>query len=297
MHDSTDPPETGFIPHNFAALPPELSARETAAAVIVPVPYDLTTSYVPGTRFGPRALIEASAHLELFDDELGCEPATAGIHTMAELEPVTAGPEHMIAAVEEVVAGVTAAGQLPIVIGGEHSISLGAVRAVRQSRPQCCVLQLDAHADLRDAYQGSPFNHACAGRRMHELCPLTQVGVRSLSLPEQRYRESSDITTFFARDIVGCSEDWITQCVDTLAPEVYLTIDLDVLDPSLMPAVGTPEPGGLGWFETLALLRAVCRSRHVIGFDIVELCPQPGNPAPNFTAAKLCYKLLGYVCS
>lgn len=297
MHSLSNPPETSFVPRNFAALPPELCAREAAAAVIIPVPYDLTTSYVPGTRFGPHALIEASAHMELFDDELECEPAAVGIHTMAELEPETAGPEHMIASVEGVVARVLAAGQLPVLIGGEHSISLGALRAVRQSHPQCCVLQLDAHADLRDSYQGSPFNHACVGRRMHELCPLTQVGVRSLSLPEHHFREGSDITTFFARDIVGHSEEWIARCVDTLAPEVYLTIDLDVLDPSIMPAVGTPEPGGLGWFESLELLHAVCRSRNVIGFDIVELCPQPGNPAPDFTAAKLCYKLLGYVFS
>jgi agmatinase len=181
-----------------------------------------------------------------------------------------------------------------VLLGGEHSISLGLVRALKNTIPDLGVLQLDAHADLRDSYQGSVFNHACVARRIQELCPLVQAGIRSISQEEWTFLQDSGVTSFFARDM--CARDeWMSKLIEKLPQKIYITIDLDVLDPSQMPAVGTPEPGGMFWYELLHLLRLVSAQRQIAGFDIVELCPLPGNPGPDFLAAKLCYKLLGYI--
>jgi agmatinase len=283
-----------FLPANFCGLDSDKSAWETSRAVIIPVPYDLTTSFMPGTRQGPHAIIRASTQLELFDDELEQEPAAIGIHTLPEIEVVTSGPAAMIDRVQSVASRVVSAGKFPVLLGGEHSITLGMVRSLTSTYSGMGVLQLDAHADLRDSYQGSPFSHACVGRRIHELCPLVQAGIRSITADEYSFLKNSGITTFFARDIYA-RNDWALKLVEKLPQKVYISIDIDAFDTSIMPSTGTPEPGGLNWYDTLHLLRLVAAQRQIVGFDIVELCPLPMNPGPDFLAAKLCYKLLGYV--
>ena len=283
-----------FLPFNFCGLKDELAGWEQARAVIIPVPYDLTTTYMPGTRQGPHAIIRASTQLELFDEELEKEPASIGIHTLPEVEVITSGPAEMIDRVESVAAQVVGAGKFPVLLGGEHSISLGMVRALKNKYPDMGVLQFDAHADLRDSYQGSRFNHACAARRIQELCPLVQAGIRSITEEEWSFLKSSGVTTVFARNMQS-RDEWLPKLIEKLPQKIYITIDLDVLDPAQMPAVGTPEPGGMSWYDLLHLLRLVSAQRHIVGFDIVELCPLPGNPGPDFLAAKLCYKLLGYI--
>jgi agmatinase len=279
---------------NFGALPAALAARARAAAIILPVPYDATTSARAGAREGPMAIIDASQEMELYDAELDREVAEVGIHTLPELAPDARGPEATLRRVERVARRLLRTGKLLVTLGGEHSITIGAVRAVRAEHPGVGVLQLDAHADLRDRYMGSPYSHACVGRRLAEGGPLVQVGIRSLSAEEAAYLQAGPCRLFWARDIVGRT-DWIPEVVATLPDEVYITIDLDVFDAGLMPAVGTPEPGGLGWYEVLALLRAVAHSRRVVAADVVELAPREGPAACSHLAALLVYKLIGYV--
>jgi len=280
-------------PQTFAGIPPEQSAWERARVAIVPVPYDLTASYRPGARLGPQAIIEASRQLELYDEELEAEPYRVGICTLPPLEPVAKGPEQMIAKVERVVSEVLAAGKLPLLLGGDHSITLGAVRALA-SGGGLSVLQLDAHADLRDEYQGTKFSHACVGRRISELARLLQLGVRSLSREEAKFLKGSEITMITARSLLkdpGPAE----RAIGELADPLYITVDLDVLDPAVMPAVGTPEPGGLDWQTLLRLLRYAFEGRRVVGCDLVELAPIAGLSAPDYLAAKLVYKIIGYL--
>jgi len=282
-----------LTPFNFAGLGKKRAQWSTAGVAVIPVPYDLTTSYRSGTRSGPLAIIEASTHMELFDDEINAEIADVGICTLNLVEPVTSSPDKMISRVAGVVSSVIREDKFPVVLGGEHSITLGAVTALSSRFPDFGVVQLDAHADLRDQYQGSKYNHACIGRRISERFPLTQIGIRSLCSEEHLFLENSGISTYYSGDIYGNSS-WIEPCVANLPETIYITIDLDVLDPSIMPSVGTPEPGGLLWYDVLYLLRTLAEKKTIIGFDIVELCPMPSNPAPDFLAAKLCYKLIGY---
>ncbi len=282
-------------PTTFAALPPELASWERARVAIVPVPYDGTASYRPGARRGPAAVLEASAQLEWYDEELGFEPCAVGVATLPPLE-VAVEPERTLARVERVVADVLQGGKWPVVLGGDHSITVGAVRAVHgQYDGELGVLQLDAHADLRDAYQGSRWSHACVARRLLELgCRVAQVGVRSLSKGEAEFLQQSDrVQTVFAHELragLGPALD----AIEALPERVYVTLDLDALDPAAMPAVGTPEPGGLSWPELLQLLRRTFERKRVVGCDVVELCPVDGLHAPEFTAARLVYKLIGY---
>ena len=232
--------------------------------------------------------------MELFDDEIKKEIASIGIHTLGQMETVTSNPEKMVERVRETVSWVLGLKKFPVVLGGEHSITLGAVKAFKKRYSDIGVVQFDAHADFRDAYQGSKFNHACIGKRIYEICKLTQIGVRSLCKEEYKFLTHSKTESYLARDILGkkCRiEDFIVK----LPTDIYITIDLDVLDPSIMPSVGTPEPGGLGWYEMINLLKMLTERKNILGFDIVELCPQPGNHAPDFLAAKLCYKLLGFI--
>jgi len=279
---------------NFLGLPEERSSWEYSRIVIIPVPYDLTTSYLSGTRRGPLAIIDASTHIELFDEELKQDISSVGIHTLGQLEPDTANPKHMIERVEKIVVRCLQAQKFPVVLGGEHSITLGAVRALRSEYPDFGVVQFDAHADLRNTYLGSPYNHACIGRRIFELCHLRQAGIRSLSREEHDFLQKEELLTLFAYNM-HADKEWITKLIDGLPSHIYITIDLDVLDPSVMPAVGTPEPGGLGWYELIKAIRKIANERTVVGFDIVELCPHPANPAPDYLAARLCYKTLGYL--
>ena len=222
------------------------------------------------------------------------EPYRAGIHTLPALEPLASGPEAMSARVEEIVGRLLAADKLPILLGGEHSLTIGAVRALSGQGEKLSVLQLDAHADLREEYEGTPFSHACVGRRIAERARLVQLGVRSLSAAEADYLRHAQVTTVYAREWLE-DEQSAERALAELDDPVYITIDLDVFDPAIMPATGTPEPGGLGWYAVLRLLRRVCRTHRVLGVDLVELAPLPGQVAPDFLAAKLVYKLIGYL--
>ncbi len=281
-------------PRIFAPGPGEPTSLEAARVVVLPVPYDSTTDYRPGARDGPWAIIDASQNLELYDQELGQEVYHVGIHTLLELQPAMGGPQQMVERIYEVASRFLPRDVLPVMLGGEHTITLGMVQALLESYPRLSVLQLDAHTDLRDEYMGTRFGHACVMRRIGELCPVVAVGIRSLSLEEHQFAKEQGLPLFFA-EALGGDASWVDRVVASLSPEVYVTIDLDVFDPSLMAAVGTPEPGGLRWEEVLTLLRAVARQRRVVGFDVVELSPKEGPVACAFTAAKLAYKFMGYI--
>lgn len=280
-------------PRVFAGLPLEYSSWENAKVALLSIPYDLTTSYQTGTRRGPQAVLEASLHVELYDEELETEPYQLGIHTLPSLEPLASGPEEMSKRIEYAVREILKARRFPIVLGGDHSITLGVVRALRAEYGKLDVLQLDAHADLRDSYQGTKFSHACAGRRISEIAQLSQIGIRSLSLEEAKFMKNSKVTTVYARELLRDSKT-SQQALNALTDPVYITLDVDVFDPSIMPATGTPEPGGLGWLDVLALLRHVFENHRVVGCDVVELAPIPTMAAPDFLVAKLVYKLIGY---
>ncbi len=275
-----------FVPFNFLGLPEERTTPERAKYSIVPVAYEGTVTYGTGTKHGPAAIIAASREVETYDVRTGIELADLGIYTLPEVAAVATGPEPMVARVEEVIAGELAAGRVAIMLGGEHSLTTGAVRAYHRKYPALSVLQIDAHPDLRDSYQGSPYSHASAMRRVREVCPNVTVGARNCSSEEKSYIDAERVPIFWARDIAG-RDDWYDRCLDNLSDDVYLTFDLDGLDPSVMPAVGTPEPGGLGWYETLNFLQYVFDHKKVVGADVVELAPIPGLLYPDFTAAQL----------
>ena len=289
-------PESGstpWIPRNFLALAAEYADLEPARVVLIPVPYDSTTSLRAGAREGPNAMIGASYGLEDYDCELDSDVSLVGIHTTPALEPHMGGPEAMVRRVREAVGGYIRAGKLVGVLGGEHSIAVGSVQAHLESYPDLSVLYVDAHADLRDCYMGTSWGHASGARRIHERCPLVLVGVRSLCLEERDYIRSNALPTFFWPPPGGGSS-LLPEIVGRLGSSVYVSIDLDALDPSLMAAVGTPEPGGMGWYQMISLLRGVAESRRIVGFDVCELSPGDGPPACSYTAAKLVYKLVAY---
>ena len=279
---------------NFGGLPKDtFEGKETRYAVLS-VPYDLTASYISGMRNGPRAIIEASTHMELYDEELRQETFRFGIHTLPPLEADARGPAKMISAVRRTLAGVIADGKIPVMLGGEHSVSFGAVQAVRDVFPELTVLQLDAHADLREAYQGTPFSHAAVARRIAEICPLVQAGIRSMSVEEAEYLAASPVKSYPA-DFILDGGSWCGTICGDLQGDVYLTVDLDVLDPAVMPATGTPEPGGISWRDLIRLIREVAKRCRIRGFDVVELAPIPGMVAPDFLASKLIYRIMGYL--
>ena len=283
-----------MIPFNFGGLPRDESPWENSRVVFLPVPYDLTTSYLPGTRRGPMAILEASTHMELFDEVLERETVQTGFYTLDALEAVASGPEEMVGRVQAFVEPVLRANKFPVVIGGEHTVTIGAVRAVKERYPRLSFLQLDAHADLRETYEETPYSHACVGRRLAEIGPLVQVGVRSLSREESLYLKNGPVKCLPWHSL-SRTPDWVEQVCRALTAEVYVTIDLDVLDPAIMPAVGTPEPGGLDWRTLTQFLAHLTRERRVVGFDVVELAPIPGLIAPDFLAAKLIYRFLGSI--
>ena len=276
---------------NFGAIPPEYATTAAAAAVVLPVPYDGTSTWLKGADRGPQAILDASANMELYDIETGTEVYRRGIHTDVPVEEAR-NPEAMTDEVDARVEGHLTRGRFVVTVGGEHSVSIGSIRAHARRTPGMCVLQLDAHADLREEYEGSRYNHACVMARAREHCPVVQVGIRSMDVAERASMVPDRV--FWAHEIAGGSE-WQPRVLERLADTCYVTIDLDVFDPSIMPSTGTPEPGGLGWYEILRLLQAVSRRTRVVGFDVVELCPNPANRAPDFLAAKLIYKFLSYV--
>ncbi len=290
-------------PWNFLGLPEEVSTRKRARGWLLSIPYEATTSYGAGTRGGPAAIIAASRQVELFDREFHCEPAMRyGVHTTAPMIPVVSSPEAMIQAVETAVRSILTSKPRPDclgILGGEHSISAGTARALgRLFREGSLVsVQIDAHADLREEYEGSPLSHACAARRIIEVCPVFQVGIRNISEGEERFRKRSKrVRTVFAEEASTAKPRWLADLASFVkGKNVFLTIDLDGLDPSIMPAVGTPEPGGISWERTLDVVRTVVRSAACVPvFDVVELAPIAGLIGPDFLAAKLVYKIFSY---
>jgi agmatinase len=275
---------------NFGYLPVEYSGLEHASVVVIPVSYDRTSTWLKGAAKGPTAIIEASAHMELYDIETDSEVYRKGIFT-AEFIDGELLPEDMVEKVREEIQRYLGNDKFAVVIGGEHSISTGSVRAHIAKNVDITVLQLDAHCDLRHEYKDSKYNHACVMARISELCPIVQVGIRSMDSSEKQTIDQSRVV--FAKD-TSENNNWIKKVLSKLSDKVYITIDLDVFDPSIMPSTGTPEPGGLLWYDVLELLRAVFENKNVVGFDVVELCPNERNKAPDFLAAKLIYKLLSY---
>ena len=287
----------GTVPKVFCGLEEEYSSFKKAKVVMMIVPYDKTTTYVHGTSNGPAAIIDASRYLERFDDELSQETFRIGINTMDPLGVSEMSPEEMSGRVYAQTSELLKANKFPVMLGGEHSVSVGAVRAFKEAYPNLSVLQLDAHYDMRDELLGSKLNHGCVSRRISEICPIVQVGMRSLSKEEKDFLSSQangKVKSFNVYDIIDMPM-WKDNVSNCLSEQVYVTIDLDVFDPALVPATGTPEPGGIGWYETLSLLREVVKDKKIVGFDVVELCPIQGNVAPDFLAAKLIYRLLGYI--
>lgn len=279
-------------PGAFGGMP-TAADFDKARVVILPVPLDRTTSYVAGTRTGPHEILVATSHMEMWDEETGTDVHGIGIATLPEMELPFPSMDQVMREIQRVASEVINRGKFPIVLGGEHSITPPVVAAVAARHQSLSVLQIDAHADLRDSFMGSPHSHACAMRRTLEHAPCTQVGIRSLSAEEAAAVPSLRTTIFYDYNM-RLDAAWIDRVVDSLTDEVYITIDCDGFDPAIMPAVGTPEPGGLSWHEGLALLRRVIERRHVVGCDIVELCPMPGTVAPNFLCARLLYKILSY---
>lgn len=275
---------------NFGGLDASDTEYEHARYVVMPVPYDLGSTWRQGADKGPNALLEASANMELFDIETRTEPYLAGIHTT---EPVMCQdtPDVLYKAVLQQARQHVQAGKFLITLGGNHSVPIGSCQAACEHFPrdQVSILQIDAHSDLRESYQGNAYNHACAMARMKAWGNPVGVGIRSMDSSELEAVEKANL--FLASDIQR-NPDWIADVLSCLKPNVYLTIDLDGLDPSIMPATGTPEPGGLGWYQVLDLIEAVIKRRHLLGYDVVELCPQPGFFHANFLAAKLVYKIM-----
>src|SRR5439155_6767032 len=277
----------------FGGTMPTTTDFANARVVILPIPLDRTTSYVPGTRNGPHEILVASSHMELWDEETETDVHSIGIYTMPEMEFPHASIDDVMHEIRRVAFELVSRGKFAFILGGEHSIRAPIVEALATKHPGLSVLQIDAHADLRDSYMGTAYNHACAMRRVLEHARATQVGIRSLS-PEEAAVIPTLPTRIFYDYNMRQDPQWIDRVVDSLGEEVYITIDCDGLDPAIMPAVGTPEPGGLSWYETLSLLRRVIESRRVVGCDLVELAPLAGNVAPNFLCAKLVYKILTY---
>jgi agmatinase len=277
----------------FGGALPEPRSFDDSQVVILPVPVDRTTSYVPGTRNGPREILEASSHMELWDEEVGADVSGVGIFTLPQMELPFGELQPLMNEIERVAGEILSRDKFLVTLGGEHSITPPLVAAAARKYPGLHVLQVDAHADLRDCYMGTPHNHACAMRRSLEHAAVTQVGIRSMSTEEAH--AVKDLRTRIFYDIsMRDDPKWIDAVVDSLGDPVYITVDVDAFDPAIMPATGTPEPGGLSWYDMLGLLRTTFRTRRVVACDVVELSPLPGLMAPNFLCAKLVYKMLAY---
>ncbi len=282
-------------PHSFLGLEPRYSDYASARFVILPIPYDATASHRPGTRFGPSAIIAASEHLELFDEELGGEFHKCGIATLDALAPNAAGPQSMHEDVFKYARRVVRDGKTPIALGGEHGITSGLVRAVAGRHKRLSVLQIDAHADLRKEYEGSGYSHAAVMRRVLEYTEVcVPVGLRNFSGEERRFMKRARLSPISARQC-HCSNDWLDAVLDLLTDEVYITIDIDAFDPAYAPGTGTPEPGGLDWYQVTDLLHLVAEEKTIVGADIVEVIPLPGQSVTEYLAARLVYKLICYV--
>lgn len=285
------------VPVNFLGLEAKLSEYKTGRFAVIPVPYDSTTSYQNGARRGPEAIVHASRQVEFFDEELLGEFYACGVATLDPVEPNMAGPQAMHEDLFRQAKRVVRDGKFPLSLGGDHSISSALVRAVMTRHKKLSVLQIDAHADLRDAYQGTSWSHACVMRRIHDLgATIVPVGIRNFSKEEHRFMRSIGMEPITARD---CRRDgsWMDRVIERLGDTVYVTIDIDGFDPAFAPGTGTPEPGGLDWFQVTGLLRRIARERTIVGADIVEVMPVPGQAVTEFLAARLAYKIIAYTQS
>jgi agmatinase len=274
----------------YAGIPEELAKLEQAKIVLIPVPYDGTSTWQKGADKGPEAFLDASENMELYDIETDTEVYKQGVY-LADAVTENSSPEAMVDAVHEATKKYIKKNKFVTIFGGEHSISIGTIRAFNEMYPSLTVLQLDAHADLRKSYEGSKCNHACAVYEASQTTNLIQVGIRSMDIIEKTVMDEEK--TYFAHDM-AVDDTWRDSAIDQMTDNVFITIDLDVFDPSILPSTGTPEPGGLLWYETLEFLKQVFEEKNVVGFDIVELCPNPKEKSSDFLAAKLYYKMLSY---
>lgn len=276
--------------NNYAGIPDEFAQLEKAKVVLIPVPYDGTSTWGKGADKGPEAFLKASENMELYDIETNSEVYQQGIYLANPIEE-NSTPEAMVNAVHRDTKEYIKRNKFVTLFGGEHSISIGTIRAFNECFDNLTVLHIDAHADLRKSYDGTKFNHACAVHEASQTTNLIQVGIRSMDAIEKSFMDEEK--TFFAHDMVN-DEYWTDKVIDLMTDNVFITFDLDVLDPSIMPSTGTPEPGGLFYYETLEFLKQVFKDKNVVGFDIVELCPNKADKSSDFLAAKLYYKMLSY---
>ncbi|OAB79848.1 agmatinase [Cochleicola gelatinilyticus] len=274
----------------YAGIPQKYATLETSKIVLIPVPYDGTSTWQKGADKGPEAFLNASENMELYDIETKTEVYKQGIHLTEPIEE-NSSPEAVVDAVHKMTKDFILRNKFVTVFGGEHSISIGTIRAFNECFDDLTVLHIDAHADLRKEYDGSTCNHACAVYEASQNTNLVQVGIRSMDVSETTIIDEEK--TWFAHDMAG-DEYWMDNVIEALGDNVFITFDLDAFDPSIMPSTGTPEPGGLFYYETLEFLKQVFAERNVVGFDIVELCPNENEKSSDFLAAKLYYKMLSY---
>lgn len=274
----------------FGGIEPEFAGFDSSSILLQSIPYDGTSTWGKGADKGFEAFMEASENMELYDIETDSEVYRKGVHLV---DPVLekSSPEELYKAVLKSTRDILKTGKFPTFIGGEHSVSMGIIDAFAEQHKNLTVLQLDAHADLRPAYLGTEFNHACAMHRASKSCNLIQVGIRSMDMSEKEHMDLEK--TYFAQDIYD-SKKWMKKSIEQMTDQVYISIDLDVFDPAVMPATGTPEPGGMDWNTVLYYLKKVFKKKEVVGFDIVEFSPIEGLSAPGFLVSKLYYKLLSY---
>ncbi|MBD0850321.1 agmatinase [Maribacter arenosus] len=275
---------------NYAGIADEFAQLETAKVVLIPVPYDGTSTWGKGADKGPNAFLNASENMELYDIETDSEVFKQGIH-LTDAVTENSSPETMVNAVHKMAKEYIKRNKFVTLFGGEHSISIGSIRAFNECFDDLTVLHIDAHADLRKSYEGTKYNHACAVHEASQTTNLIQVGIRSMDAIEKTIMDEEK--TFFAHDMVN-DEYWMDKVIELMTDNVFITFDLDALDPSILPSTGTPEPGGLFWYETLDFLKQVFEEKNVVGFDIVELCPNTQDKSSDFLAAKLYYKMLSY---
>ena len=274
----------------YAGIPEEFAKLENSKIVLIPVPYDGTSTWQKGADKGPEAFLNASENMELYDIETDSEVYQQGVF-LADAITDNTSPESMVDAVHEVTKKYINKNKFVTIFGGEHSVSIGTIRAFNEIYPSLTVLHIDAHADLRKEYEGSTYNHACAVYEASQTVNLIQVGIRSMDVMEKSIMDFDK--TYFAHEM-AIDDTWVDSAIDQMTENVFITFDLDALDPSIMPSTGTPEPGGLFWYETLDFLKQVFKEKNVVGFDIVELCPNSKDKSSDFLAAKLYYKMLSY---
>ncbi|MEZ0329089.1 MAG: agmatinase [Dissulfuribacterales bacterium] len=285
------------MPYQFLPITSQETDREHAKIIVLPVPFDYTASYKTGARDGPQAILAASKNLELYDEETGTEVYTQGFYTLEPLEPVLP-VEEMVRKIQTTVLNVLQHGQFPVVLGGDHSVSIGAIEAACKYFGRINIVQFDAHTDMRESYLGTPYSHACVMRRVWKSGNVIQIGQRATSCEEMEFLTAQNRLPIWAKDVIYDRKQSISKLLERLESiPTYITIDVDSMDPSIMPATGTPEPGGLSWFHLLECLRAVVAHTQIIGFDVVELSPIPGYHAADFLTARLIYKLASYIFS